>query len=213
MVVAKKYPLPEGVEDVVLNREQLADALRVSAPTIDAYRKAGMPVIAEGSNGRSYEFQLSSCWAWVAERKEIERNEDERRKNAVRQMTLALIGSESDDPYSELTSKQRKDAYLAEQEFMRTARERGELMFRSHVIALMTGVLQIYRDGLGVLPDRIARECGLTHEQIERVAIACDGLLEEAANKVERELGAVDGTNDSELSSAQGEAAALRPDE
>nr|WP_321459622.1 hypothetical protein [uncultured Cohaesibacter sp.] len=189
MVDVTKYPLPDGVEDVVLNREQLADALRVSAPTIDTYRKAGMPVITEGSNGRSYEFLLSDCFAWVSERKEIERTEDERKQNAIKQMQFELIGADGDDPYSELTMKQAQEAYKTEGLYREAALARGEFMMRSRVTGLVTDIFQIYREGLGVLPDRLARECGLTHEQVERVARICDGMLTETAKRIERDLG------------------------
>ncbi|PLW79080.1 terminase small subunit [Cohaesibacter celericrescens] len=190
MVDIAKYPLPDGVDDVVLNREMLADALQVSPPTIDTYRKSGMPVITEGSNGRSYEFQLSACFAWISERKDIERSEDEQRKAAVRQMSLALLGKDESDPHAGLTEKQKKDLFAAEREYMALARERGEMMMRSSVVNMMIEVLQVYRDGLGILPDRLARECGLKPDQVEKAAAACDAMLQESADKVEKSLGA-----------------------
>lgn len=209
MVDVSKYPLPQDVEDVVLNREQLADALRVSAPTIDVYRKAGMPVITEGSNGRSYEFQLSDCYAWVQERREQEKTEDVRRKNAIRQMQLELLGADGGDPYSDLTMKQAQEAYKTEALYREAALARGEYMSKSRVSAMVTDIFQIYREGLGVLPDRLARECGLTHEQIERIAGICDGMLNETASRIERDLGKPNHATDTKLSSQQGEASTI----
>ena len=47
-----------------LNKSQLARALNVSEPTVDRWIGDGMPVLSAGTNGRSYEFQLSECFAW-----------------------------------------------------------------------------------------------------------------------------------------------------
>lgn len=47
-----------------LNRTELAAALGVSLPTIDRWRKDGMPVVTSGSKGVEWAFDLAAVVAW-----------------------------------------------------------------------------------------------------------------------------------------------------
>ena len=53
------FPLPDGVDDGVLNRGQLAEALRVSEPSITSWIRDGMPVLSQGGNGQAITFWLN----------------------------------------------------------------------------------------------------------------------------------------------------------
>ncbi len=64
-----KFPLPDGVPDAVLNREELADALGTSINTISAWIAQGMPVQQVGGNGKADELRLAHCHAWCMARK------------------------------------------------------------------------------------------------------------------------------------------------
>ena len=54
MVDTNKYPLPDGVADADVNRAQLAEALGVSEPTIDRFRKEGLPVVPDAPSCEEY---------------------------------------------------------------------------------------------------------------------------------------------------------------
>jgi phage terminase Nu1 subunit (DNA packaging protein) len=51
-----------------VNRTDLADIMGCALNTIDAYIKAGMPVIARGSRGKEWVFNSADCINWKAEK-------------------------------------------------------------------------------------------------------------------------------------------------
>jgi phage terminase Nu1 subunit (DNA packaging protein) len=53
---------------VILSRAGLAEHMGHSLPTIDRWRKDGMPVVTRGSKGVEWEFDLSECIKWYAQR-------------------------------------------------------------------------------------------------------------------------------------------------
>ncbi|MEO6011994.1 MAG: hypothetical protein ABIQ30_00200 [Devosia sp.] len=61
------HPLPPNIKDELMNLGALAVALETSTNTVKAWHRAGMPARIRGRNGRAYAFQLSHCYAWVAE--------------------------------------------------------------------------------------------------------------------------------------------------
>src|SRR5688572_4390131 len=107
MADAASYPLPNGVTDAVLNRDQLARALGVSLPTIDRWIGDGMPMLQDGRNGRAYQFQLSACWAWKCGRDAEDKAADDAAEDAIRQLRLALTGgSAGDDAQRAMSAKE-----------------------------------------------------------------------------------------------------------
>lgn len=184
--------LPPGVEDVVLNRAQLASALNKSEPTITAWLREGLPFLTAGTNGRSYEFQLSDCWKWVREK---EREAEQRRTSAdaaVLQMRLALVGgTEVDAGEAMLNPKQRRELYEAEQVFMTTALQRQALVRRPEVVSMLEDVLLTVRDSVTALPDRLEREAGITGKALELAIAICDQVLSEAQKRIEDQASGV----------------------
>lgn len=180
--------LPPGVADVVLNRAELASALNKSEPTITAWQREGLPFITAGTNGRSYEFQLSACWKWVQAK---EREAEQRRSAvdaAVTQMRLALVGgTEADPAEASLSPKQRKELYDAEQAFMGAALSRQALVKRPEVVSMLEDVLLTVRDSVTALPDRLEREAGLTGKALELAISICDQVLMEAQKRIEEQ--------------------------
>jgi len=173
------YPLPDSVEDAVLNRAQLAAAFGTSENTIDSWRRSGMPVLTEGTNGRAFEFQLSNCWAWKCARDDDRRTQDEAAERAVRQLQMELIGGSADDSEMQLSHSEREKIYAVERQYNALARERGDLVPRQEVAALLDDVLSLVRNGINGLPDRLSRDAGLTGRQAEHAVVACDDLLRE----------------------------------
>ncbi len=187
-MVSADVGLPPGVEDVVLNRAQLASALNKSEPTITAWLREGLPFISAGTNGKSYEFQLSDCWRWV-QGKEAEA--EARRTSAdaaVMQMRLALVGgSELDAHEASLSPKARRELYDAEQAFMTTALQRQALVKRPEVVSMLEDVLLTVRDAVTALPDRLEREAGLTGKPLDLAITICDQVLAEAQKRIEQQ--------------------------
>lgn len=183
--MSRKYPLPEGVEDAVLNRTQLSQAFGVSTNTIDRWRMEGMPVLREGTNGTSYEFQLSACWAWKCRRDEEEQQRDEEAARAVSQMRLALVGGGLGDSERALSPRERAELYELEIKFNAAARERRELILVSEVVELLESLFVVISDSIDALPDVLERECGLDGRQVARTVQACDTMLDEVRRRIE----------------------------
>ena len=187
-MVSADVGLPPGVEDVVLNRAQLASALNKSEPTITAWLREGLPFISAGTNGKSYEFQLSECWRWVQGKEAEAESRRTSADAAVMQMRLALVGgSELDAHEVSLSPKARRELYDAEQAFMTTALQRQALVKLPEVVSMLEDVLLTVRDAVTALPDRLEREAGLTGKPLDLAITICDQVLAEAQKRIEQQ--------------------------
>ena len=177
--------LPPGVADVVLNRAQLAEALGKTEPTITTWLREGLPFITEGTNGKAYEFQLSACYRWMREREIADAARRTEADQSVRQMRLALVGgTDATGGEGDLSPKQRRELYDAEQAFMITALTRGDLVKRGDVVNVLEDVLLTIRDVVTALPDRLEREAGLSGKALDLAIEVCDRVLSDAQNRV-----------------------------
>ena len=93
----RRFPLPEGLEDVVVNRARLAEGLNTSENTVTKWLANGMPCLKDGSNGTPYEFQLSECYAWRMAVLEAEAVADAYAKAQVSQLRMAFLNPGEDD--------------------------------------------------------------------------------------------------------------------
>ncbi|MEJ6397033.1 terminase small subunit [Yoonia sp. 208BN28-4] len=181
------YPLPDGVEDVVLNRGQLATAMNVSEQTITNWMRAGLPLLSQGSNGQSYEFQLAHCYAW-----RMRRDADERARRAkgdaqAQQLALTFLNpSDIDDDEPFLTAKQIKEWAEAEYQRNRAAEQRGDLVRVDSVKRVMEQLVVDFCSAINVLPDFAEQEFGLSAAQAQVMQRRCDGVIEEAAMTIQR---------------------------
>lgn len=200
MADTEKYPLPAGVEDAELNRTQLSQAFGTSENTIDRYRKDGMPVLQEGTNGQAYSFQLSDCWAWKCEREESRKAASEKADRAVQQMRMELVGGSVGETDMSLSNKERREIYEVTVAYDKLAEARGELIARSEVVALFDEVLSKVRAGVVGLPDRLTRDAGLTGKQAEQAVAAADDLLSDLHEAIS---GLVETESDQQLEAAE----------
>lgn len=177
--IVARFPLPDGVPDVVLNKRDLSDFLAVSLPTLDAWISAGMPAISEGTNGRSWEFQASAAWAWKCARDEGERIKSTEAQAAIAAMRLALVGGKAGSSIQSLPPKERQQLYDVEAAYEKLKRERNQSLDRDEVTSAMTDLLRIVRDSLSMLPDTLERKIGLDGKGVDAAVEHCDDILGE----------------------------------
>lgn len=180
----RRYPLPEGVVDVVMNREELAEALATSLNTISAWINSGMPVEQHGGPGKAYELRLSRCWAWRQWKKSEEDRHSQEVKAATAAMRLALVGGESGDSIEALDPKQRREIIAAQIEHEKLLMQRRQLMRREDVGDLLEQLFTIIRDTMEAAPDRVERAQPIPAKAVLAFIEICDGLVDEVRGRV-----------------------------
>jgi len=170
--------LPPGVEDAVLNKARLGDALAVSITTLDRWIADGMPFVEGGTNGRAYQFRLSECYRWCRDKQRQRVAAKEAGDRAVAQMRLALLGGSMEDTERQLSPKERGELYEAERQWTRLAIERGDVIPKGKVTEVLEEVLSLVRSGVLAMPDRLEREAALTGRQAETAAKVGDEILD-----------------------------------
>jgi phage terminase Nu1 subunit (DNA packaging protein) len=179
-----KYPLPAGAIDCVMTREELAESLAVSLPTITEWIGKGMPVKERGGQGKAYELQLSHCWAWRQAWKANEDLRSDQVKRAQAAMRLALVGGSSGDSLESLDPKTRREILAVQIEQERFQRERNELLKRDDVSETLDNLFGMIRDTLESAPDRIERKEALSPKVTSALVDICDELVNEMARRI-----------------------------
>lgn len=184
--LCERYPLPEGVEDCVMSREELAETLQVSLNTVSAWLSKGMPMLQEGGPGKSYELQLSACFAWRQAQKADEDLRSAQVKRAQAAMRLALVGGAAGDTIEALDPKTRREIMAAQIEQERFQRERNQLMRRDDVHEMMELVYGIIRDRMNAAPDHIERRNALEPKLVQELIDACDDIVSDVRGAIDR---------------------------
>jgi hypothetical protein len=180
----KRFPLPEGVPDAKLNKSDVAQFFGVSLPTIETWLRDGMPWVAEGTNGRAWEFQASQVWAWRQAIIASEETRSAEAQAAIEAMRLKLIGGQAGDTLRALPPKERQQIYDVELAHRRLMAESNRLIQRDVVLEHLQDLLSLTRDAVTSLSDRLEREANLNGKQIEIVdAIGAD-LLVQLKNRI-----------------------------
>lgn len=182
------YPLPDAVEDVTMNRGQIARAMGVTEPTITAWINDGMPVESKGSNGQAYAFRPSHCWAWRMHRRQQDQLVQEQANAAAEQMRMAFANLDPDQADAERGLTPKQIAEMAEADYRRSkaAELRGELVRADRVRALQEKQMIDFRQAIMTLPDFAEQEFGLTAAQAEKLNARCEGALEELGRTLRR---------------------------
>ncbi|MEJ6845107.1 terminase small subunit [Sinorhizobium fredii] len=184
--LCERYPLPEGVEDCVMSREELAETLQVSLNTVSSWLSKGMPMLQEGGPGKSYELQLSACFAWRQAQKADEDLRSERVRRAQQAMRLALVGGSAGDTMEALDPKTRREIMAAQIEQERFQRERNQLMRRDDVRDTMELVYGIIRDRMNAAPDVIERKNALEPKLVQELIDICDDIVADVRGAIDR---------------------------
>ena len=181
-----KYPLPEGVPDAVMTREELAQALATSLPTISDWINKGMPVQQVGGQGRAYELRLSQCWAWRQAVKAREDLRTEEVKKAQAAMRLALVGGESGDTLEALDPRTRKEILHVQMMHEQFDLQRNRLLSREDVETVFDELLSLVRDTLDGAPDRIERKSAIPPKAVDQMVEIRDQMVDELRLKIEQ---------------------------
>lgn len=181
------YPLPDGIDDCVLNQAQLAKALGTSTVSISSWIRDDMPVLQQGGNGKSYEFQLSHCYAWKMHRDKSEANRRQAGDDAAQQMALHFLNDDEGLANREtLTAKDVKEYAEAELRRNQAAEQRGELVRTSRVTEVLEQIIVDFVSGVNVIPDYAEAEFGITPQQAEKLQARCDAIIDETRLTLER---------------------------
>lgn len=182
--IVARHPLPEGVADCTMTREELADALAVSLPTITEWINRGMPVQERGGQGKAYELRLSHCWAWRQAWKAQEDLRTEQVKRSQAAMRLALVGGATGDSLEALDPKTRREILAVQIEQERFQRERNELLKRDDVAETFDQFYAIIRDTMESAPDRIERREAMPPKVTAALVDICDELVDELRRRI-----------------------------
>ncbi|MFI5020757.1 MAG: hypothetical protein ACHQRJ_03750 [Alphaproteobacteria bacterium] len=161
---------------ILLNRRELARALRVSEPTIDAWIARGCPVAARGLNGVAYRFDAEKVLAWrTAERRQDAAESGERRE-FISQLQLRLEGGEGEG--EKMSPKDQKVLWEAVAARMKAAQMRGEFCLATDVEAEREETFKELAAALQSLPEQLADECGLAIEAAAHLRSKIDDFQE-----------------------------------
>jgi phage terminase Nu1 subunit (DNA packaging protein) len=138
----------DRAELVVVNKQELAEALRCSRPTVDALlrRYGDFPVLREGKNGEAWQFDLAMCMDFLQQRRAEEKAGTARRSELLAQIALPIDDVTPDlDP--KLTPSQRLALARARAAERDLAMKSGLLAPTSEVrVALSTAFAKLQGD-------------------------------------------------------------------
>lgn len=187
--LTKRFPLPEGQPDAIVNKKLLAAALDVSATTIDSWLVAvpnPLPYAKKGTNGAAYQFRLSVSYAWRQERDAADEADRQYSEDAAAQLRLNLLGgSAADRARAALSPKEQREALAVEAEYMKAAKLRRELIQVGEVVDAFEKAFVTIRDGFDAAPDRLARELNLGGPEVEVIQNILDEILKGARGDIE----------------------------
>ncbi|TPN79974.1 terminase small subunit [Mesorhizobium sp. B1-1-2] len=181
-----RYPLPDGVGDCVMNREELADALATSMNTITAWINAGMPVQQTGGQGKPYELRLAHCWAWRQSKKADEDLRSAEVKSAQAALRLALVGGVAGDSIEALDPKARREILAVQIEHERFSAQRKQLMRRADVAEMLDQIFAMVRDTMEAAPDRVERIEAMPPKAVQAFIGICDATIDELRGRIDK---------------------------
>jgi phage terminase Nu1 subunit (DNA packaging protein) len=186
-----RWPLPEGLDDsVLLNRTQLATAFGVSENTVGKYVSQGMPVETAGSNGVSYEFRLSHCYAWRMDRNEKAQAQRAKSDLVAQQAALAFLNLDEDDAeeVGHLSADEVRRRSEAEYQRNRTAEQRRDLLRAGPMAALLEDLMTMVRTRVMAVPDFAEQEFGLSATDTAKLEGFCDRLLGDMRHRIDQDI-------------------------
>lgn len=179
-----------------VNRQQLADILGITKPTISAWIDDGLPWVEQGSKGKEWVFETKEVIAWYAECKHKERDGRARaqkvKDNPFTKPDMGNIGETIEE------ANLRKEAALADKHELAAAKEAGMLVPIDEVEAIVVEEHTRVRTRILALPNEL-RPLLLTHLKNDRKAVeACVRKAEETIHEALEEIRTYAGEGDDE---------------
>lgn len=145
-----------------INLEQMAEALRVSLPTMRKLLKRypDFPVVARGSNGVPWQFDKAAGIAFIVARRAEEAAAGAARDEVLAQISLPLeeVVAPEDRPVSASDRLKVAQAMLKEDD---VARQRGFLVLKTEMRARLVDIWAPLNAALQAIPAKIGRRHNL----------------------------------------------------
>ena len=193
--MVSQFPLPDGMDDAVLNRQQMGAAMNVSENTITKYLSQGMPCESAGGNGQEYQLRLSHCYAWRRSKDEAEAALKRKGDDAARRAASLFRNLPSDlDDDAPMTPLELRQASEAEYHYQRAAKQRGELLQVEDVRSVFERIIVDFRVTIETVVDFCELEFGLKSDEILRLQERCDDALAGARFRMTKITDQVEGS-------------------
>lgn len=170
--------------------DQTASFFEVSTVTVNAWIKAGCPVVTKGGPGTPYELDLEAVANWKNARAAEEADAALAQAERDQQLKLELLGDDalSVDPNAPatLTKSEQRAALEAEVARVKLAAMRRELIPAFEVKLALAQILGELRDRLRTLADDVAAEQGLDETTAAAIGKFVDAALHGAADEIEK---------------------------
>lgn len=154
----------------IVTRQGLADVFGVSVVTVDTWRRNGMPVLSEGSKGKSFEFNTSDCIEWRVREKVAEARPD------VDEDGARVSAEEAE------RRKKVADAGLAE---LRLAQFDGTLVEASEVESAWGDLMTLCKRRLLALPTKLAPILAIENDAA-KIQRGLNDAITDALNELSR---------------------------
>lgn len=182
-LMAEHEPMVEGTagEPVLLNKQEMAEVLGITVPTLNAWIRDGLPIDKEGGRAKGYQFDPDKVLAWRSGRIVEAEKERQQREETIKalQSSLDLAGADNDVPH--VSARARKEYYDAEKLRIELDRQRGFLCLTSEVLQEKARLLGVLSDRLQSLPDFLERRAQLAPELVDELQKAIDEWQRELA--------------------------------
>lgn len=184
----------------LVNLEQMAEALRVSMPTMRKLmrRYPDLPVVGRGTNGQAYQFDAAAVIAFVKAKKAAEAEANAARDELLAQVSLPLEDVVPPEDRGLTASDRLKNAQamLKEDE---VARQRGFLVLMTDVRMVLTPVWAEMSSFLQALPNSVGRPHNLPDAVIRDLRARISAKQRELHGRIAHMLDASPAEEEKEL--------------
>jgi phage terminase Nu1 subunit (DNA packaging protein) len=144
----------------VLNKAELAHALKVSLPTLSRWqlRYADFPVLERGTNGRDYKFDAAAVFAFLRARQEEQEAANAEKDEQLSQLLLPFEIAAETAPASRLSPKEELEALKLAEKKLEIAVRAGQLVAVAEVANAVETVLRRLSSDMHAFLRQVGRE-------------------------------------------------------
>jgi len=148
---------------MIVNRSNLADVLGVALTTVDTYRRQGMPIAQEGSQGKEFQFDTKEVIEWL--------------------ITLKVGGGEGGKVSTYEMSRAREKAATARMKELQLEEMEGRMLDVDDIMAPIEEQYGVVKSRVQAIPGRMAQTLAP-----ELSAAAVERMLKAEINQALAEL-------------------------